>query len=104
MRIGTISAGYGDGYPRNTNEAPILVDGIETKLLGRVAMDMMGVDLSHIPNAHVGSKVILWGRGLPIEKISKCSGEIPYELFCRLTSRVKYEFYQNSADLTQTIG
>jgi len=99
MRIGTISSGYGDGYPRNAVDAPVLVDGVRTKLLGRVAMDMMGVDLSHLPNAKVGSKVVLWGRGLPVEEISKYSGEISYELFCRLTSRVKYEFYQRSSDI-----
>ena len=98
MRIGTIAAGYGDGYPRNTMGAPVLVDGVRTKSLGRVAMDMTGVDLSCIPSAKVGSKVILWGRGLPAEEVAKCSGEIAYELFCRLTARVQYNFYQHSAD------
>jgi alanine racemase len=90
MRIGTVSTGYGDGYPRNAKDAPVLVTGARTKLLGRVAMDMMAVDLTHLPDAHIGSKVTLWGKGLPVEEISKCSGEIPYELFCRLTSRVHY--------------
>jgi alanine racemase len=99
MRIGTIAVGYGDGYPRNTVGAPILVEGIRTKTLGRVAMDMLGIDLSHIPNAKVGSQVVLWGRGLPAEEIAQCSGEIPYELFCRLTSRVQYNFYQHSTEI-----
>ncbi len=99
MRVGTMAIGYGDGYPRNTIDAPVLVDGIRTKILGRVAMDMVGVDLSCVPNAQVGSKVVLWGRGLPVEEISRCSGEISYELFCRLTSRVQYKFYQRSVDV-----
>ena len=99
MRIGTVSIGYGDGYPRNTQSAPVLVDGIRTQLVGRVAMDMIGVDLCHIPDARVGSKVILWGKGLPVEEVAKCSGEFQYELFCRLTSRVCYKFYQRSLDL-----
>lgn len=99
MRIGMIATGYGDGYPRNTQGAPVLVDGVRTKLLGRVAMDMMGVDLGPIPTAQVGSQVILWGKGLAVEEITKYSGEISYELFCRLTSRVKYNFYQHSSEL-----
>ena len=94
MRIGTVSIGYGHGYPRNTENAPVLVDGVRTQLVGRVAMDMIGVDLRHLPDAKVGSKVILWGRGLPVEEVARCAGEIQYELFCRLTSRVKYKFYR----------
>ena len=94
MRIGTVSIGYGHGYPRNTESAPVLVDGIRTQLVGRVAMDMIGVDLRKAPDAKVGSEVILWGRGLPVEEVARCAGEIQYELFCRLTSRVKYKFYR----------
>lgn len=96
MRIGTVTIGYGDGYPRNTQAAPVLINGVRTRLLGRVAMDMVGVDLTDIPSAEIGSKVILWGRGLPIEEVARCSGEISYELFCRLTSRVQYKFCEQS--------
>lgn len=103
MRIGTVAAGYGDGYPQKTVSAPILVNGSRTKIVGRVAMDMLGVDLSNIPEAKVGSKVILWGHGLPVEDVAICSGEIPYELFCRLTSRVKYKFYQLSSEIQTEI-
>ncbi|MEI8055174.1 MAG: alanine racemase [bacterium] len=93
MRVGTISIGYGHGYPRNARYGtPVLVNGICTQLVGRVAMDMIGVDLRPIPNAKVGSPVTLWGKGLPIEKVAASAGEISYELFCRLTSRVYYQF------------
>ena len=93
MRIGTVAIGYGDGYPRDTQDAPVLVDGIPTKTLGRVAMDMTSVDLSNVPMAKVGSNVTLWGQDLPIEGVAKHCSEIPYEMFCRLTSRVRYKFY-----------
>lgn len=100
MSVGTVSIGYGDGYPRNTKSGtPILVNGIRTQLIGRVAMDMIGVDLRPIPNAKIGATVILWGRGLPVEEIAANAGECPYELFCRLTRRVHYQFYQRSSDL-----
>lgn len=90
MRVGTIALGYGDGYPRSTQGAPVLIDGARTRLLGRVAMDMIGVDLSELPTAKVGSEVVLWGAGLPIEEVSLYAQEIAYELFCRLTSRVRF--------------
>jgi len=100
MRIGIASIGYGHGYPRNTKSAtPILVNGIRTQLIGRVAMDMIGIDLRPIPNAKIGSPVVLWGRGLPVEEVAAGAGEISYELFCRLTSRVHYKFYQRSLDI-----
>lgn len=99
MRIGTAAIGYGHGYPRNVKSAPVLVDGVHTQLVGRVAMDMFGIDLRKVPEAKIGSQIILWGRGLPIEEIARNSGEIQYELFCRLTFRVKYKFYQQSFDL-----
>jgi alanine racemase len=62
-------------------------------------MDMIGVDLRPIPDAKIGAAVILWGRGLPVEEIAVSAGEYQYELFCRLTRRVHYQFYQRSSDL-----
>lgn len=100
MRIGTVSIGYGHGYPRNAKSGtPVLVNGIRTQLVGRVAMDMIGIDLRPIPDAKIGTPVILWGKGLPVEEIATNSGEIAYELFCRLTVRVYYKFYQRSSDI-----
>ncbi|CAL7961730.1 alanine racemase 1 [Gammaproteobacteria bacterium] len=100
MKVGTISIGYGHGYPRNARfGTPVLVNGIRTQLVGRVAMDMIGIDLRKVPKAKIGSSVILWGKGLPVEEIAANAGEISYELFCRLTSRVHYQFYQRSVDI-----
>jgi len=89
MRIGIVSIGYGDGYPRNVVHAPLLINGEKTYTIGRVAMDMIAIDLTNIKNTNIGSQVTLWGEGLPVEEVSKHAGEINYELFCRLTSRVK---------------
>ena len=50
MRIGVVACGYADGYPRIAPEGtPVIVDGIRTKLVGRVSMDMMTVDLTPCP-------------------------------------------------------
>jgi len=89
MLIGIVGAGYGDGYPRHaTNGTPVLVNGIKSQLIGRVAMDMLTVDLRHIPTANVGDPVLLWGSGLPVEEIAQCSDTIGYELLTRITQRV----------------
>ncbi|MCG6933951.1 MAG: alanine racemase [Gallionella sp.] len=89
MRIGTVACGYADGYPRHApNGTPVLVDGQRTRTVGRVSMDMLSVDLSTLPGAGVGSPVVLWGEGMPIEEVARAAGTISYELMCALTARV----------------
>ena len=89
MRIGVVSGGYADGYPRHaTNQTPILVDGQRTTLTGRVSMDRLCCDVTDIPGAQVGSTVTLWGQGLPADAVADSAGTIAYELFCALSHRV----------------
>ncbi len=89
MRIGIVACGYADGYPRHApNGTPVLVDGQRTQTLGRVSMDMLSVDLSALPQAGVGSNVVLWGEGMPIEEVASSAKTISYELMCALTARV----------------
>jgi alanine racemase len=89
MRIGIVACGYADGYPRHApNGTPILVDGQRTRTLGRVSMDMLYADLGALPQADVGSRVVLWGEGMPIEEVAHAAGTVSYELMCALTPRV----------------
>jgi alanine racemase len=89
MRVGVVACGYADGYPRHAQTGtPILVDGQLTRTLGRVSMDMLSVDLSALPDADIGSQVILWGEGLPVDEVAKAAGTISYELLCALAPRV----------------
>jgi alanine racemase len=88
MRVGIVACGYADGYPRSAANAPILVDGQRTRTLGRVSMDMLYVDLSALPQAGVGSRVVLWGEGMPVEEVAHAAGTVSYELMCALTPRV----------------
>jgi alanine racemase len=89
MRIGVVACGYADGYPRCApNGTPILVEGQRTKTLGRVSMDMLYVDLSNLPQAEVGSRVVLWGEGMPIDEVARAAGTVGYELMCALAKRV----------------
>jgi alanine racemase len=89
MQIGVVACGYADGYPRHApSGTPVLVDGVRCSLVGRVSMDMLTVDLSNVPQAHVGSPVTLWGEGLPIDEVAQAAGTIGYELMCALAPRV----------------
>ena len=89
MRIGIVACGYADGYPRHApNGTPVLVDGQRAQTLGRVSMDMLYVDLSKLPQAGVGSRVVLWGEGMPIEEVARAAGTVSYELMCALTALV----------------
>jgi alanine racemase len=90
MTIGVVACGYADGYPRHApQDTPVLVDGVRTRLVGRVSMDMLTVDLSQLPDARVGSKVVLWGEGMPIDEVAMAAGTIGYELMCALAPRVR---------------
>ncbi len=94
MQIGVAACGYADGYPRLApTGTPVLVDGVRTRLLGRVSMDMVAIDLGPVSQAAVGSEVTLWGRGpngsvLPIDEVAQAAGTIGYELMCALAPRV----------------
>jgi alanine racemase len=90
MTVGVVACGYADGYPRHApHGTPVIVDGVRTTLVGRVSMDMMTVDLTPVANARVGSRVTLWGDGLPIDEVAHAAGTIGYELMCAVAPRVR---------------
>jgi len=90
MRVGAVACGYADGYPRHApTGTPVLVDGVRTRTIGRVSMDMLMVDLTPVPQAGVGSKVVLWGEGMPIDEVAAAADTIGYELMCAITKRVR---------------
>ena len=90
MKIGVVACGYGDGYPRHAaTGTPVMVAGKITKLIGRVSMDMITVDLRGIDDAKAGSPVELWGQEVSVDIVAKMSGTIAYELLCGVTARVK---------------
>jgi alanine racemase len=94
LRIGIVACGYADGYPRHCGTGtPVLVDGVRTRMVGRVSMDMLTVDLTPVPQAGLGTEVTLWGRSsggavLPIDEVARAGGTVAYELMCALAQRV----------------
>ena len=89
MRVGVVACGYADGYPRVApTGTPIAVDGVKTRVIGRVSMDMLTVDLANVPHAVVGSPVELWGSQVPVDDVAQAAGTVGYELLCALAPRV----------------
>ncbi|MBQ0833679.1 alanine racemase [Marinobacter sp.] len=88
-RMGMVAIGYGDGYPRHAGtDTPAAIDGRRIRLIGRVSMDMLAVDLSNAPEAREGDPVELWGRTVGVDEVASCAGTISYELLTGVTSRV----------------
>lgn len=96
LRIGIVACGYADGYPRHCSTGtPVLVDGVRTRLVGRVSMDMLAVDLTPVPQAGFDTEVTLWGRAangalLAIDEVARSAGTIGYELMCAVAPRVPF--------------
>ncbi|MFI8746164.1 alanine racemase [Pseudomonas sp. NPDC077186] len=84
-RVGVVAMGYADGYPRHApTGTPVAVDGQLTRLIGRVSMDMLTVDLTDLPQAGLGSRVELWGKQVLASDVALAAGSIPYQLFCNV--------------------
>jgi alanine racemase len=98
MRVGVVACGYADGYPRHApTGTPVCVDGVRTRTVGRVSMDMLTVDITDLPLADRGSEVTLWGLpqkvsspfgGVSIDEVASAAGTVGYELMCALAPRV----------------
>jgi alanine racemase len=84
-RTGIVAMGYADGYPRQApTGTPVWIDGQPSRLVGRVSMDMLCVDLTHLPQAGLGSRVELWGRNVLASEVATHAATIPYQIFCNL--------------------
>ena len=98
MRVATLSAGYADGYPRHLSnrDAAVLVRGQRCALLGRVTMDLMMIDVSHIDDATVGDEVVLLGRQgkeeVSATELAERAETISWEIVTRIGSRVRRVF------------
>jgi len=92
-RVGVVAVGYADGYPRHAPDGtPVAVNGKLTRLIGRVSMDMLTVDLTAQPEAQIGDRVQLWGDLVSTNEVARLSNTISYELFTRMNRRVHFQY------------
>ena len=98
MRVATLTCGYADGYPRHLSnrEADVLVRGKRCPLLGRVTMDLIVIDVSHIEDVDVGEEVVLMGRqgneDVCCTELGEKAGTITWEITTRIGQRVRRVF------------
>lgn len=103
-RIGTVSAGYADGYPRIvSNKAEVYIDGKRYPQVGKVCMDMFMVDLGEPSgpgeSVRVGDEVVLFGVvGPSAFELALWAESIPYEITCRVTARVPRIYIDDTAE------
>ncbi|AXK40731.1 alanine racemase [Crenobacter cavernae] len=84
-RVGVVACGYADGYPRLASTgSPVAINGQRTRIIGRVSMDMLMIDLTDLPEAGVGSEVELWGDTVSVNEVAAHAGTIAYELLCNV--------------------
>ena len=96
-RMGIVAIGYGDGYPRHAGSGtPAWVAGSRIRLIGRVSMDMLAVDLTGAPDAKEGDSVELWGHTVGVDEVAACAGTISYELLTGITARVPRQYLEIS--------
>ena len=90
-RVGVVAAGYADGYPRHAPDGtPIAVKGRRTRIIGRVSMDMLTLDLTGMEDVRIGDPVELWGEIVPVDAVARASDTIAYQLFTGIGRRVPY--------------
>ena len=89
MDLAIVSIGYGDGYPRAFfKQNYVTIQGKSCRVIGRVAMDMIVIDVTGL-NTAIGTEVELWGKNRLVDDVAEANGTIGYELLCRLTTRPK---------------
>ncbi|WP_143304545.1 bifunctional UDP-N-acetylmuramoyl-tripeptide:D-alanyl-D-alanine ligase/alanine racemase [Chitinophaga vietnamensis] len=92
----TVRIGYADGYPRrlSNGKGKMLIRGKLAPVVGVVAMDMLMLDVTHIPDVAEGDEVIVFGADLPVEQLAAWAETIPYEILTGISQRVKRVYYQ----------
>ena len=91
--VATIPVGYADGYRRNlSGRFHVLIQGKKAPILGRICMDQLMVDITHIPEAKLNDRVVLVGTSgdarISMEQIAQEADSFNYEFVCGISRRV----------------
>jgi alanine racemase len=93
LRVATLTVGYADGYPRIlSNRGSVLIHGKRCRILGRICMDQMMVDVTDVPEASPEDSVVLVGKDggevISVEEIADASYSFNYEFVCGIARRI----------------
>ena len=90
MRIAILAAGYADGVLRAFGpEGMVWFDGAQRKVVGRLSMDMIAIDLGDTSSAKPGDRAELLGPHMALDLAASASGTIAYECLVRLAPRLE---------------
>ncbi len=91
-RIGVLSVGYGDGYPRLRNQGQALLHGRRVPIVGGVTMDALMIDLADVPEAQLGDEAVLLGMQgtdcITVQELARLSGTVTYDVLAGLRARL----------------
>ena len=94
-RVGVLPIGYADGFFRGlSNRMSVVTAQGPAPQLGRICMDMCMVNLSDLPEVHVGDEVEIFGAHQSVDALAEILSMIPYELTCSVSKRVPREYLQ----------
>ena len=104
-KVATITVGYADGYPRaQSNKGRVLIHGQYADIIGRVCMDQIMVDVTHIPDVRLEDEVVLIGEDggnvITVEEVAEPAASFNYELVCNVARRVPRVYHENGMDTT----
>ena len=95
-RVGVLPIGYADGFFRGlSNRVSVITAQGPAPVRGRICMDMCMVDLSGLPDVHVGDTVEIFGKCQPVDRLAEILNTIPYELTCAVSKRVPRLYLEN---------
>ena len=95
-RVGVLPIGYADGFFRGlSNRMSVITAQGPAPVRGRICMDMCMVDLSGLPEVHVGDTVEIFGKDQPVDRLAAMLDTIPYELTCAVSKRVPRLYLEN---------
>ncbi len=103
-RMGVLPIGYADGFFRGlSNRASVLTDQGPAPIRGRICMDMCMVDLTELPDVHVGDAVEIFGQRQRVDDLASILGTIPYELTCAVSKRVPRLYLEGGAVVERSL-
>ena len=106
-KVATIPVGYADGYRRSlSGKFYVLIHGKRAPILGRICMDQMMVDVTHIDDVAINDKVVLVGTDgdetITMEQIAAAADSFNYEFVCGISRRVP-RFYLRQGQVIRSV-
>ena len=103
-RVGVLPIGYADGFFRGlSNRMSVVTDRGPAPVRGRICMDMCMVDLTDLPDVHVGDAVEIFGQKQQVDRLALLLDTIPYELTCAVSKRVPRLYMEQGKEVERSL-